>query len=348
MTIYELTADRIRSLAETTFGDAGIQERADLQRLLKDQIDIISPDTLVIAEEFGEWADSRRRIDLLGIDKEANVVVIELKKTEDGGHMELQAIRYAAMVSTMTFDNVVATLGRYLQSQGRDDDPKAVVLDFLEWDEPDEERFAQDVRIVLASADFSKELTTAVMWLNERGVDIRCIRLKPYADGIRLLLDVQQIIPLPEAEEYQVRIKEKQQQEREARKSSRDLAKFDVSIRGTMHQQLNKRRAIFTVVRYLCESGVAPMDITAEVPWRQKRMFCKVDGTVDSDEFSRIVQSGRKRVDLRRYFSDEDELIHFDGNTYAFTNQWGTRTLEAMSRLIKAFPDRSITCKKSE
>jgi len=31
-------------------------------------------------------------------------VAIELKRTEDGGHMELQSTRYAAMVSTMTFD----------------------------------------------------------------------------------------------------------------------------------------------------------------------------------------------------------------------------------------------------
>jgi len=31
-------------------------------------------------------------------------VVIELKRTNDGGHMELQAIRYASMVSAMTFE----------------------------------------------------------------------------------------------------------------------------------------------------------------------------------------------------------------------------------------------------
>ena len=61
----------------------------------------------MIAEEFGQWEDSRRRIDLLGLDKGANLVVIELKRTEDGGHMELQAIRYAAMVSTLTFDKLI-------------------------------------------------------------------------------------------------------------------------------------------------------------------------------------------------------------------------------------------------
>jgi hypothetical protein len=59
---------------------------------------------LVIGEAFCQWEDSKRRIDLLAIDEGANVVEIELKRTEDGGHMELQAVRYAAMVSAITFD----------------------------------------------------------------------------------------------------------------------------------------------------------------------------------------------------------------------------------------------------
>jgi hypothetical protein len=58
----------------------------------------------VLTEEFGDWEDCRRRIDLLAIDQQANLVVIELKRTSDGGHMDLQAIRYASMVSAMTFE----------------------------------------------------------------------------------------------------------------------------------------------------------------------------------------------------------------------------------------------------
>lgn len=217
MAIYELNDDTIRKITETTFSTAGVTERGDLQRLLRRQVDVIAPDTLVVSEEFGDWEDSRRRIDLLAIDRDANLVVIELKRTEDGGHMELQAIRYAAMISTMTFNKVVEIYGRYLQRIGEDLDPKASILEFLDWETVDEEAFAQDVRIVLASAEFSKELTTAVIWLGERGLDIRCVRMRPYQDGDRLLLDVQQVIPLPEATEYQVQVREKEQRGRQER-----------------------------------------------------------------------------------------------------------------------------------
>ena len=159
---------------------------------------MLDPNLLVISEEFGDWEESKRRIDLLAVDREANLVVVELKRTESGGHMELQALRYAAMISTMTFDKAVDYYHDFLQKIGSDDDPESNLLEFLGWDEPDEERFAQDVRVILASADFSKELTTAVMWLNQRDLDIRCIRLQPYSDGDKTLLDVQQVIPLPE------------------------------------------------------------------------------------------------------------------------------------------------------
>lgn len=217
MPIFEITQSAIRRLNETTFSAAGVRERAELQRLLRSNIEVVSTDTLVISEEFGDWEDSRRRIDLLGLDRDANLVVIELKRTEDGGHMELQAIRYAAMVSTLTFEKVVDIFSSYLRRIGKEADARTTILKFLGWEGPDEDVFAQDVRIVLASAEFSKELTTAVMWLNDHGLDIRYVRMQSYDDGGRLLVDVQQVIPLPEAAAYQVQVREKEQRGRQER-----------------------------------------------------------------------------------------------------------------------------------
>jgi RecB family endonuclease NucS len=112
-----------------------VHERRDLQRLLREQVGVVAPETLVISEEFGEWEESRLRIDLLALDKDANLVIIELKRTRDGGHMDLQAIRYASMVSTMTFDQAVDIFGRYLKKLNKkeQDDPRGTILKFLHW-----------------------------------------------------------------------------------------------------------------------------------------------------------------------------------------------------------------------
>jgi len=218
MPIYELTGERLIELPVTSFSTFGVRERYDLQRLLRDQVEVISPETLIISEEFADWSDSRRRIDLLGIDKQANIVVIELKRSEDGAHMELQAIRYAAMVSAMTFEKAAEIFGRYLSERNRTEGAAQALLDFLGWASADERAFGEDVRIVLASADFSKELTTSVLWLNDRDLDIRCVRLRPHMDDKRVLLDIQQVIPLPEASEYLVGLREKATEVREARR----------------------------------------------------------------------------------------------------------------------------------
>jgi RecB family endonuclease NucS len=101
MPLYEVTKPGLQRHAATGFAALGLYERADLQRLMREEIGVLGDDLLVVAEEFGQWEDARRRIDLLALDKAGHLVVIELKRTDDGGHMELQALRYAAMVSSM-------------------------------------------------------------------------------------------------------------------------------------------------------------------------------------------------------------------------------------------------------
>lgn len=221
MPVFRLSAESIKPLSPTSFADLGIKERHDLQRLLKASIAVVAEDILVIAEEFSEW-DSKRRIDLLGIDKEANLVVIELKRDDEGGHMELQAIRYSAMVSSMTFEHAVEVFQSFLDTDNLGIDAREELLKFLEWDQPQEDKFVGNVRIILVAADFSKELTTSVLWLNEQGLNIRCVRFKPYSLDSETVVDVQQVIPLPEAQDYQVRVRDKAILRRAAMRQSRE------------------------------------------------------------------------------------------------------------------------------
>jgi hypothetical protein len=216
MPIFELTQNQLKPLVETTFEAEGIKERKDLQRLLREQIGVLDEEIMVVAEEFGDW-DASRRIDLLCLDPDANLVVVELKRTDDGGHMELQALRYAAMVSAMTFEQLVDTFARYKNKVEPDiEAARSAIMQFLDWDDIYEEQFAQDTRVVLAAADFSKELTTSAMWLIGHGVDIRCVRMKPWRmENGTVLVDVQQLIPLPEVAEFQTQIGVKKQAERQ-------------------------------------------------------------------------------------------------------------------------------------
>ena len=225
MPIFEIRPEGLAPVPSTTFGAESIYERRDIQKLLRENIDVLGERLMVISEEFGDWIDSSRRIDLLCLDTDANLVVVELKRSEDGGIMELQALRYAAMISAMTFGQLVDIHARFLNRVTPNAEAALeAIQEFLGWNGVYEDKFADDTRIILASADFSKELTTSVMWLIERGIDIRCVRLKPYKlpEG-PVLLDIQQLIPLPEAASFQTQIGVKRQAERQGRSERHEL-----------------------------------------------------------------------------------------------------------------------------
>jgi hypothetical protein len=212
--LYDMTNGALTAVTKTSFQAEKVLERTHLQAAVRDHIAVLGDDLLVIAEEFGDFEATHRRIDLLCIDKNARLVVVELKRTEDGGHMELQALRYSAMISVMTFEDVVKTYATHLtkvSGQTYDtDESRSKLVEWLE-DSDEEPVVPRQVGIILASADFNQEVTTTVLWLNELyGMDIRCVRLSPYKLDGRLLLDVQHVIPLPEAEELTVKLKKRE------------------------------------------------------------------------------------------------------------------------------------------
>lgn len=318
MTIYSFNNNALQKVETTTFNTEGILERQHLQAAIKQQIDVIAPNCIVISEEFSEWSGSQRRIDLLAIDKEGNLVVIELKRTETGEHMELQALRYAAMVSTLTFSRAIEIYQKYLVSIGSEDNADNNLMEFLGWEEPQEDDFALDVRIILVSANFSKELTTSVMWLNERNLDIRCVRLIPYKHQDQILVDVQQIIPLPEVESYQVKIKQQSEERREARKSSKDYTHY--LFQGN---SFNKRKLVLAVIQKWVGDN-KPNNLTELLQAFPQEI--RSGGLFVPEQEAKIIYN---RQGIYRHFLGDGEVLEFSDSTqYAISNQWGKGNIE--------------------
>ncbi|MEZ7189440.1 hypothetical protein NO991_16455 [Pseudoalteromonas sp. DY56-GL22] len=336
MAIYQITYNEIKTISRTTFSESGLKEREDLQRLLKHQIEIISPDTLVVAEEFGEWDESRRRIDLLGIDKQANIVVIELKRTEDGGHMELQAVRYAAMVSTLTFDRLVDIYADYIKANDFELDAEASLLEFLGWDEKEEDEFAQEVKIVLASAEFSRELTTTVMWLNDYGLSIRCVRMHPYESDGKILLDVQSVIPIPEIENYQVKIREKRQKERASRSGGRDRSRYSIYFNGEeVYNRIQKADIGYSTVRLLDERKLVDQECFE---------FLREDNSCRKQLLKMKDEMSDTEVQYKKYRVLKDPELIYEGDEYYVARNWGSGSAKRFADKVTAqFP--SITYK---
>ncbi|MEJ8839344.1 hypothetical protein [Ramlibacter sp. AN1133] len=343
MAIYSLDLHKtaLEAVPTSPFATLDVQERKHLQRALLDKIEAIAPGTMVLTEEFGHWEDSRRRIDLLCLDEDRRLVVVELKRSEDGGHMELQALRYAAMVSAMTFQQAVDAHAAFLAKRNQhSDDAEVRIRQFLDIPEGPV-TLSTAVRIVLASGDFDREITTAVLWLNAQGLDITCVRMRPHKSSDRILLDIQQVLPLPEAQEYQVAIREKANQQAKAEASGRDFTKFEVTSSFGTFTGLPKRRFLFEVVREAVKQGRTPEQIAEAIPWRRDSIFLRAAGTLSGGQ---LMDQFPDR-DSGRYFVDDEELFHSNGATYAMSNQWGNRTEEAAKNVIALLPVGAVTYK---
>ena len=196
MAVYRITSNEFEPLAETSFETEKLFERYDLQRMLRDRPDLLDKGLFIVAEEYGDWEESNRRIDLLALDREGRLVVVELKRSDLDSLMDLQSIRYAAMVANMTLDQAIDAHREYLKQRGRDGDADSLIQAHLGSDDAGTRIGTANPRIILVSANFSKELTTSVLWLNQRDMDITCIKLQPYRSGNELFLEASQVIPM--------------------------------------------------------------------------------------------------------------------------------------------------------
>ena len=179
--------------------------------------------------------------------------------------------------------------------------------------------------------------------LVEAGVFIlRCIKLEPYKLRQEVLLDVQQIFPLPEAADYQVRVREKEREERRARAQNRDLTRFHLTIGDKVHDNLPKRHLAYFVIREAINRGAKPLDV-----YPAKKGWLIVPGDHDEDSLLVAAERGREAEsstsDSIRFLTADDELIKSEGKTYAVTKMWGNQTLTEVDRIIGQFSLDDVT-----
>lgn len=93
-------AKSLDHLPEKQFSSLGVLERQDLEEWVIDEPRILGEELLVITSEFQGFANTSDRLDVLAIDRDGNLVVVELKRDRADKTTDLQAIKYASNCST--------------------------------------------------------------------------------------------------------------------------------------------------------------------------------------------------------------------------------------------------------
>jgi hypothetical protein len=207
------TLDKAEKIQSGTFIELNIWERQHIEEWVRENPEILGEDLLVLTIEFDRFVNSSDRLDLLALDRDGNLVVVELKRDSAAGYADLQAIRYAAMVSSMTIDKLIPYYTAYRQKhyseQLTGSDARGQIIEFIESEQFTE--ISSKPRIILCSEGFSPEITTTVLWLRDFQIDISCVKITPYKVGEKIIIVPKTVIPLEEAKQYLIDIKIKEE-----------------------------------------------------------------------------------------------------------------------------------------
>ena len=210
-------------LAEMTLESVGLRERDDLQRWVAERPEIVEPGLLLVTTEFDRWELRERRVldrlDVLFLDTSGSLVVGELKRDAAADTAELQALKYAAYCASLTVDEVIEEHARYHnldEGQAREQ-----IIEHAPSLEDDE---LGPVRIRLVAGGFGPSVTSVVLWLRDHDIDIGCVQITARRHSEKgAVVSARQLIPLPEAEDYLVRRRRREQGE-ETRRFARRRA----------------------------------------------------------------------------------------------------------------------------
>lgn len=126
-------------------------------------------------------------IDLLGVDRSGNVVVVELKRGRTPRETVAQALEYSAFAERLDVDQLETISRTYMNDAS---------LNFAEYHrlhfelgDSDAVAFNKDQRIVIVSQEISPQVRQTAQFLNLKGVNVTCIEFTLFQtqDGDRLM-----------------------------------------------------------------------------------------------------------------------------------------------------------------
>lgn len=204
------TVNGATATAATPIGlaQAGLKERQHLQEWVIAHPEVLGSSIKIVAFEFGSWTGhtgekERDRLDVLALDGEGHLIVVELKRDKAPDTVEMQALKYAALVSRFTRDDLDRVHARYrTQTSGREITPDDAAAELDAWAEITEDSLRLP-KIVLMATDFPQTVTATVVFLHQQlGLDIKLLVFQAYQTANDVLVTVSQHYPPPGIEEF--------------------------------------------------------------------------------------------------------------------------------------------------
>ena len=195
MLVFDRTNKKLSKFDESSLNKEKLLERTDLQKAIVNSWDAFRNEigfssAILIGEEINPDNSTQDSLDILAFDSEdSSLLVIELKRDRNKLHL-LQAISYAAMVSSKTKDEIIDISRKQNASEHEE------LVELLETTD-----ISNDVKIILLAESYHPEVIITADWLKTYGVSIYAFALDVHTDGDKTYFHVDQRYPLKELTE---------------------------------------------------------------------------------------------------------------------------------------------------
>lgn len=246
MYLIDKKNNRIAKIEEKTFSELGFKERENLQEWLANEPEVFGEELLIIQKEFDGFADTKERLDLLALDRVGNLIIIENKLDDSGKDVTWQALKYASYCSSLSKDEIRSIFQEYLTKAGASNTAEKLLCEFYEKEyEEIVLNKGTGQRIILVAAKFRKEVTSTVLWLMNYNIRIQCFRVTPYKKEDELFLDIEQIIPMKDAEDYVIKMAEKAQDDIMIENKLKNSDALRLEFWTNLLKEMNKKSELF-------------------------------------------------------------------------------------------------------
>lgn len=174
------------------YAKKAVEKESDIEDFLEKHIEVLDPGTIVIGRQV--QADGRNTIDLMGVDREGNAVIIELKRGKPTRNVISQVLGYAEWAEMAGYDE----LNDIAKTKHLDENVDLYTTFQSKFKSvPEPWNVNQTIYIVAERID--QKTGDVADYLSERGVDVRCVEINFHEGAGKEIVSVNFVVGSPPA-----------------------------------------------------------------------------------------------------------------------------------------------------
>lgn len=158
---------------EHNFKDTKREE--DLEVLLENNPEYFFEGSKVLIIGRQVTTNLNTSIDLLGIDKSGNTVVVELKRGKTPRETVAQLLEYASFIENLDYSQLNEI---YQDYSGEESSLEDYHQQYFQNEVDEKVSFNKSIRLIIVSHEISKEIRQTALFLRRKGIDIYCMEFK--------------------------------------------------------------------------------------------------------------------------------------------------------------------------